>query len=129
LFDGPRAFETRSLSRPVATTAWPAARAALAKSTPIPRLAPVMNQIFLLLMTLLVLLFDCKAMRRPGPRSCGVLVVLSVRLLGESESEHESQAVFHVLQESSRQRARFLEEPPERGPRELIAAGAREGRA
>ena len=43
-----QALDTRSVSRPEATTAWPAARAALAKSTPMPRLAPVMNQTFLL---------------------------------------------------------------------------------
>src|SRR5213593_148398 len=49
-FDCPKALDTWSLSRPEATTAWPAARAALAKSTPMPRLAPVINQIFLLLM-------------------------------------------------------------------------------
>ena len=49
-FDCPKALDTRSLSRPEATTAWPAARAALAKSTPMPRPAPVINQIFLLLM-------------------------------------------------------------------------------
>src|SRR2546422_10824431 len=49
--DIPTALATASVSRPVATTAWPAARTALAKSTPMPRPAPVMNQIFLLLMT------------------------------------------------------------------------------
>ena len=37
---------TVSVLRPVATTAWPAARAALAMSTPMPRPAPVMNQTF-----------------------------------------------------------------------------------
>ena len=47
-FESPTALATASVSRPVATTAWPAARAALAKSTPMPRAAPVMNQIFLL---------------------------------------------------------------------------------
>ena len=45
------ASATASGLRPVATTAWPAASAALAKSTPMPRPAPVMNQIFLLLMS------------------------------------------------------------------------------
>src|SRR5579862_23782 len=50
-FDCPRAFDTRAVSRPVATTAYPTARAALAKSAPMPRLAPVMNQTFLLLTT------------------------------------------------------------------------------
>src|SRR5256885_17203361 len=49
--DCPNALDTRSVSRPVATTEWPAAKAALAKSAPIPRPAPVMNQIFLLLTT------------------------------------------------------------------------------
>src|SRR6202023_3838641 len=49
--DCPKALDTRSRSRPEATTAWPAARAALAKSTPMPRPAPVISQIFLLLMT------------------------------------------------------------------------------
>src|SRR6185295_1792028 len=47
--DRPKALDTRPLSRPDATTAWPAASAALAKSTPMPRPAPVMNQTFLLL--------------------------------------------------------------------------------
>src|SRR5258706_368162 len=42
--DSPTTLDTRSRSRPEATTAWPAARAALAKSTPMPRPAPVMNQ-------------------------------------------------------------------------------------
>src|SRR4051794_31539681 len=48
-FDCPNALDTRSVSRPVATTEWPAAKAGLAKSVPIPRPAPVMNQIFFLL--------------------------------------------------------------------------------
>src|SRR5215213_9306061 len=50
-FDLPNAFETASLLRPVATTAWPAASAALVKSAPIPRPAPVMNQTLLLVTT------------------------------------------------------------------------------
>ena len=41
---------TRAEFRADATTKWPAASAAFAKSTPIPRLAPVINQIFFLLM-------------------------------------------------------------------------------
>src|SRR3954468_17139852 len=49
--DCPKACDTRLLSRAVATTACPAAKAAFAKSTPIPRLAPVMNQTLLLLIT------------------------------------------------------------------------------
>src|SRR5688500_5636725 len=53
-FDCPTALDTRSVSRPAATTGWPAARAALATSAPIPRPAPVMNQIFLLLTTSLL---------------------------------------------------------------------------
>src|ERR1700736_254068 len=58
-FDCSKALDKRSLSRPEATSAWPAARAALAKSTPMPRLAPVINQTFLLLMTSpLALLFE-----------------------------------------------------------------------
>src|SRR3954464_299157 len=48
-FDCLKACDTRLLSRAVATTACPAAKAAFAKSTPIPRLAPVMNQTLLLL--------------------------------------------------------------------------------
>ncbi len=48
-FDSPKALDTRSSVRPDATTAWPAARAALAKSTPMPRPAPVINQTFLLI--------------------------------------------------------------------------------
>src|SRR5918994_3395275 len=40
----PTAVRTASVLRPVATTAFPAARAALAKSTPIPRPAPVTIQ-------------------------------------------------------------------------------------
>src|SRR5438876_8959867 len=43
----PTALVTVSVLRPVATTAFPAARAALARSTPIPRPAPVINQTFL----------------------------------------------------------------------------------
>jgi hypothetical protein len=43
----PMAALTRWGLRPVATTASPAVRAALAMSTPIPRPAPVMNQVFL----------------------------------------------------------------------------------
>src|ERR671922_1461507 len=43
----PTAFATASGLRPVATTALPAASAAFAKSTPMPRPAPVTNQIFL----------------------------------------------------------------------------------
>ena len=35
-----------SALRPVATTAWPAARAALAMSTPMPRPAPVISTTF-----------------------------------------------------------------------------------
>ena len=40
------AAATASGLRPVATTSWPAASAALAMSTPMPRPAPVMNQVF-----------------------------------------------------------------------------------
>ena len=47
---GPRPLLTVSVLRAVATTAWPAARAALAMSTPMPRPAPVMNQTFLSVM-------------------------------------------------------------------------------
>src|SRR5215213_3776828 len=43
----PRACSTASGRRPVATTALPAASAALAMSTPIPRPAPVTSQTFL----------------------------------------------------------------------------------
>src|SRR5579864_4747073 len=50
--DLPRAWATLSVLRPVATTLWPAARAALAIYTPIPRPAPVISQT--LLMSLLL---------------------------------------------------------------------------
>jgi hypothetical protein len=40
-------LDTASVLRPVATTAFPAARAAWAMSVPMPRPAPVMNQTFL----------------------------------------------------------------------------------
>jgi len=43
----PTASATASVFRPVATTAWPAASAACAMSTPIPRPAPVINQTLL----------------------------------------------------------------------------------
>src|SRR5436305_13546059 len=46
--DAPSAFATAAGRRPLAITACPAARAALAKSTPIPRAAPVIIQTFLL---------------------------------------------------------------------------------
>src|SRR5579859_228318 len=45
----PTALVTVSVLRPVATTAFPAARAALAICTPIPRPAPVINQTFFLI--------------------------------------------------------------------------------
>src|SRR5439155_48547 len=45
----PSASRTASGLRPVATTLWPAASAALANSTPMPRPAPVMNHVLLLL--------------------------------------------------------------------------------
>lgn len=50
----------------------------------------------------------------PRPASCGPDADQRVfrRWAFESEFEHESQAVFHLLQESSRQRSRFLDEPP-----------------
>ena len=47
----PSAAVTLSALRAVATTALPAASAALAMSTPMPRAAPVMNQIFLSVMS------------------------------------------------------------------------------
>src|SRR5438874_7193753 len=47
--DSPSAAATVSGLRPVATTAWPAASAALAKSAPMPRPAPVINQTCLLI--------------------------------------------------------------------------------
>src|SRR2546429_7303823 len=47
----PTASVTDSEWRPVATTAWPAARAALAMSTPMPRPVPVMNHTFFSLMS------------------------------------------------------------------------------
>src|SRR5215208_1450688 len=46
----PTALATASVLRPLATTACPAASAALAMSTPMPRPAPVMNQTFLSIM-------------------------------------------------------------------------------
>ena len=46
----PIAAATFSGRRPVATTEWPAARAALAISTPNPRPAPVISQTFFLVM-------------------------------------------------------------------------------
>src|SRR2546425_10846071 len=60
----PTAFATASVSRPVATTAWPAARAALTKSTPMPRPAPVMNQIFLFVMVSHSLLIGSQTLLR-----------------------------------------------------------------
>src|SRR6188472_1335372 len=50
-FGVPNAFDTASAFRPVATTAWPDASAAFAKSAPMPRPAPVMNHTFLLFTT------------------------------------------------------------------------------
>src|SRR3954471_18612172 len=47
--DFPNALDTRSRSRPDATTEWPAANAALTKSAPMPRPAPVINQTCLLI--------------------------------------------------------------------------------
>src|SRR6476620_3770151 len=46
----PRALATLSVLRPVATTLWPPANAALAISTPKPRPAPVMSQTLLVAM-------------------------------------------------------------------------------
>src|SRR5580698_8994768 len=43
LADAPMALDTLSVFRPVATTLWPAARAALAKYKPMPRPAPVIS--------------------------------------------------------------------------------------
>src|SRR4051812_25689433 len=48
----PSAERTVSGSRPVATTLWPAARIARANSTPMPRPAPVMSQVFVMAFTL-----------------------------------------------------------------------------
>src|SRR5215203_193667 len=53
----PTAVRTASVLRPVATTAFPAARAALAKSTPIPRPAPVTIQTFLSVSGIDILLY------------------------------------------------------------------------
>ena len=47
----PRAERTASGLRPVATTLWPAAKAARANSTPMPRPAPVMSQVFVMALT------------------------------------------------------------------------------
>src|SRR3954447_22491265 len=47
----PTACLTVWVLRPVATTAWPAASAALARSTPIPRPAPVMSHTFMSVMS------------------------------------------------------------------------------
>src|SRR3954453_4434017 len=44
----PTAARTVSGLRPVATTLWPAAKAARANSTPMPRPAPVMSQVFVM---------------------------------------------------------------------------------
>src|SRR3954447_17458292 len=46
--ESPSAWATVPGLRPVATTLWPAASAALAMSTPMPRPAPVMSQVFVL---------------------------------------------------------------------------------
>src|SRR3954454_15653951 len=48
----PTAERTVSGLRPVATTLWPAARAARANSTPMPRPAPVISQVFVMASTL-----------------------------------------------------------------------------
>src|SRR3954464_10320261 len=48
----PTAERTASGLRPVATTLWPAARAARANSTPMPRPAPVISQVFVMASTL-----------------------------------------------------------------------------
>src|SRR5580700_3006716 len=53
--DFPRALATLSVLRPVATTLWPPAKAALAISTPKPRPAPVMSQTLLVAMVLFLL--------------------------------------------------------------------------
>jgi hypothetical protein len=74
--EAPIAFLTASGLRPVAITAFPAARAALAMSTPMPRPAPVMNQTFFSLMRCSSFhmvrspraTFDCG---RPGHRCAG----------------------------------------------------------
>src|ERR1700733_8572485 len=80
------AAATRSGSRPVATTAWPAAKAALAMSVPMPRPAPVISQTGLLIKFLLsglggVLVDTCSsgclapaALRRQFGRAVAVVV-------------------------------------------------------
>src|SRR3954453_7539182 len=47
----PTAARTASGLRPVAATLWPASRAARANSTPLPRPAPVMSQVFVMALT------------------------------------------------------------------------------
>jgi hypothetical protein len=47
----PTAARTVSGLRPVATTLWPTARAAWANSTPMPRPAPVISQVFVMALT------------------------------------------------------------------------------
>src|SRR4051794_38360251 len=66
--ESPSAWATVSGLRPVATTLWPAASAALAMSTPMPRPAPVMSQVFVLVVV--------------ASTSCPSRVLLRVRRAG-----------------------------------------------
>src|SRR3954469_6289246 len=66
--ESPSARATASGLRPVATTLWPAASAALAMWAPLPRPAPVMSQVFVLVVM------------RLGP--CPLSVLLRVRRAG-----------------------------------------------
>ena len=59
------ASATVSGLRPVATTLWPAASAALAMSAPMPRPAPVINQVFVSVMSEVL-----RSRRSQGPGRC-----------------------------------------------------------
>ena len=70
--------------RPVATTAWPAARAALVMSTPMPRPAPVINQTFLSVISFFPLFKSCFLLPShftiSGPRRSGKLLIHGYRI-------------------------------------------------
>src|SRR4051794_15128023 len=85
----PSAFFTVSVLRPVAATAWPAASAALARATPIPRPAPVTSHTFL---SVILLSFLSSGRARSGAQKrldCAPFVHRFVALCGVAERELE----------------------------------------
>src|SRR3954454_10086713 len=86
--ESPSAWATVPGLRPVATTLWPAASAALAMSTPMPRPAPVMSQVFVLVVMASTSCPSRVVSRVRGVRRARMPAVVAVGGSGATDAPH-----------------------------------------